>query len=106
MDPQPADQDPTLYVAEHARGAPEFDGRLRVVSWNIRFGEEIEAALGVLHSSDAVKGSDLLLLQEMDEEGVDAIARSLGHNYVYGAATVHSRTGKNFGNAVLSPWPL
>ncbi|MDH3227517.1 MAG: endonuclease/exonuclease/phosphatase family protein, partial [Thermoleophilia bacterium] len=57
-------------------------------------------------SSDAVKGSDLLLLQEMDEEGVDAIARSLGHNYVYGAATVHSRTGKNFGNAVLSPWPL
>jgi endonuclease/exonuclease/phosphatase family metal-dependent hydrolase len=106
MTPESADQDPTLYVAAHARGTPEFDGRLRVVSWNIRFGEEIDAAVGVLRTSEALRDLDLLLLQEMDEEGVDAIASSLGHNYVYGAATVHSRTGKNFGNAVLSPWPL
>jgi endonuclease/exonuclease/phosphatase (EEP) superfamily protein YafD len=96
----------TLYTAEHAPEPLEFDGVVRVVSWNIRFGESVYAAVGTLHAVEELQSADLLLLQEMDEEGVDTIARSLGHNYVYGAASVRLRTGRNFGNAVLSRWPL
>lgn len=42
----------------------------------------------------------------MDESGVDVIARALWRNYVYVPASIHPRTGREFGNAVLSRWPF
>jgi endonuclease/exonuclease/phosphatase family metal-dependent hydrolase len=45
-------------------------------------------------------------LQEMDEAGVDRIARALGFNYAYYPASIHPVTGNYFGPAVLSRWPI
>lgn len=84
---------------------PTFDGQLKVVSWNIRFGEKVDAAIEELRSVDKLADADVLLLQELDETGVEQIARALHYNYVYYPASIH-RHGRSFGNAVLSIWPI
>jgi endonuclease/exonuclease/phosphatase family metal-dependent hydrolase len=53
-----------------------------------------------------IADADILLLQEMDPAGVEEIARRLRDNYVYYPASVQPATGKDFGNAVLSRWPI
>jgi endonuclease/exonuclease/phosphatase family metal-dependent hydrolase len=42
----------------------------------------------------------------MDESGVQRIAAALNAGYVYYPATEHPRTHRNFGNAVISRWPI
>lgn len=83
-----------------------FDGTVRVVSWNIKFAQEIGHAVHTLGTVGELAGADILLLQEMDEHGADAIAQSLGYNYVYFPAVVHSYHERNFGNAILAKWPI
>ncbi|GAB4455467.1 MAG: hypothetical protein Kow0031_37130 [Anaerolineae bacterium] len=100
------DESGPLFSGEYAPAAGPFNGTLKVVSWNIKFAEEIEAAIEALQSEPALQNADILLLQEMDETGVEAVARALALNYIYFPASVHTHHGKNFGNAVLSRWPL
>jgi endonuclease/exonuclease/phosphatase family metal-dependent hydrolase len=95
-----------LFEGKFSQDDPLFDGTLKVVTWNIAFGEEVEGAIDELSQSDELSAADILLLQEMDEAGVEAIAQALGLNYIYYPATVHSKHDKNFGNAILSKWPL
>lgn len=98
--------------------APRFEGRyastahltsvpseLRVVTFNIKYSKEIDRAATVLER-DSLRGADLVALQEMDEVGVDRIARALELNYAYYPATIHPTTGRYFGPAVLSRWPI
>lgn len=97
---------------------PRFEGRyaapapalrpgapFRVVTYNIRFAREIERAVAVLQS-DSLRGADVIALQEMDEVGVERIARALGMNYAYYPASIHPANGSYFGPAVLSRWPI
>ena len=56
--------------------------------------------------SDELRSADIVLLQEMDEVGTETIARTVGLNHVFASSGVHARTGRHFGNAVLSRWPL
>ena len=97
---------------------PRFEGRyaplppatlpaapLRVVTFNIRYAREIERAIEVLQS-DSLRGADVLALQEMDEAGADRIARTLGYNYAYYPASIQPATGRYFGPALLSRWPI
>lgn len=100
------DESGPLFSGQYAPAPPAFDGELKVVNWNIKFGEEIEAAIEVLQTTPELQSADILLLQEMDETGVEAIARALALNYVYYPASVHTHHDRNFGNAVLSKWPL
>jgi endonuclease/exonuclease/phosphatase family metal-dependent hydrolase len=79
---------------------------LRVVTWNIQFGVEVAAAAEALLHDDELRGADIVLLQEMDEVGTETIARTVGLNHVFASSGVHARTGRHFGNAVLSKWPL
>ena len=99
--------------------SPRFEGRyatpaahpsgpgapLRVVSFNIKFAEAIDRAIEVL-ARDSLRGADVVMLQEMDDRGVDRIARALALNYAYYPASVHPGNGKYFGPAVLSRWPI
>ena len=94
------------FDGKHARGGLVFDGTLTVVTWNIKFAAEVDAAIQELQSTPALADADILLLQEMDEEGVWKIARTLAYDYVYFPASVHTANGKNFGNAVLSKWSI
>lgn len=79
---------------------------LRVVTWNIKFGIEIDTAIQDLTRIRSIAAPDILLLQEMDEEGTRAIAESLDSNHVYFHRSPHSQTGRDFGNAIISPWPI
>jgi len=77
---------------------------LRVVSFNIAYGKQVPEAIAAL-GKDPLRGADVVVLQEMHAAGVEAIARALGMNYVYYPASRPS-SGQDFGNAVLSPWPI
>lgn len=77
-----------------------------MVTFNVKFSRHIDRALRLFEKSQALQNLDILALQEMDEAGVEKIARRLGLNYVYYPAVVHSAHGKNFGNALLSPWRI
>jgi endonuclease/exonuclease/phosphatase family metal-dependent hydrolase len=81
-------------------------GPLRVVSFNIAFAIHIDRALEALEASEPLRNFDVLALQEMDAPGVDKIARALGLHYVYFPSGVHPKKDKDFGCAILSPWPL
>ena len=46
------------------------------------------------------------MLQEMNEDAAAETAEALGMNYVYYPAVLHPVPKKNFGNAILSRWPI
>jgi endonuclease/exonuclease/phosphatase family metal-dependent hydrolase len=78
----------------------------RVVSFNVEYALEIDSAVALLKGNAALRGADVLLLQEMDETGASRIAGALGMQYVYYPATVHPVYQRDFGNAILSRWPI
>lgn len=96
--------------------APLFDGRygitpspraeLRVVTFNVEHGLHVDQAIEALQSHPGLRGPDVLLLQEMDQPGVDRIAKALSLNYAYCPSSVHPGTERDLGTAVLSPWPM
>lgn len=96
---------------------PKFEGfyaplslspkeRLRVVSYNINFGKAIVRAIDAFRRYEPLAAADLIFLQEMNEHGTEQIARQLLYNYIYYPACIHNYHGRNFGNAILSKWPL
>src|SRR6185436_18131400 len=84
---------------------PRGDGSLRVVTFNVEYAKRIPEAIAALRA-DGLRGADVIALQEMDAPGTAAIAEALGMNYVYYPASRHPKTGRDFGNAILSPWPI
>jgi hypothetical protein len=99
--------DPNAPFHETTYGrAPQPDQTLRVVSFNVKFAEKVDEAVGVLRDTPALRQPDILALQEMDAEGTERIARALELNSIFFPAAVHPKTGRDFGNALLSPWPL
>ena len=85
---------------------PEFDGTIKVVSYNIGFAKNVDRAIHELAEFDELRGADIILLQEMDEAGTQSIAQALRYEFVYYPASIHSYHDKNFGNAILSKWPI
>ncbi len=94
------------FTGRYATNQPVFKDTLKVVSFNIAFAREIDRAINELSTVADLKDADILLLQEMDETGTDAIAKALACNYVYYPATLHPMSHRNFGNAILSKWPI
>jgi len=95
-----ADGRPSFGAVPRAPGVP-----LRVVTFNIKESREIDRAIAVLQS-DSLRGADVVTLQEMDETGVDRIARALQFNYAYYPSLIHPKTRGYYGPAVLSRWPI
>jgi endonuclease/exonuclease/phosphatase family metal-dependent hydrolase len=98
-----------LYVyplGASAAGSDPSGAPLRVVSFNIAYAIEIERAIEVLRATEPLRNPDVLALQEMDAPGTERIAKALGMNAVYFPSGVHPKHGRDFGCAVLSPWPL
>ena len=79
---------------------------LRVVTFNIAYAIEIDRAIEVLRESESLRDPDILALQEMDTPGTERIARALGMSAVYFPSGIHPKHGRDFGCAILSPWPL
>jgi endonuclease/exonuclease/phosphatase family metal-dependent hydrolase len=98
---------------------PRFEGRhgvavdaaavprsLKLVTFNVKFSRRIDRAIAALRDDPALRGADVLALQEMNERAAEQIAQALALNYVYYPGAWHPKADGNFGNAVLSPWPL
>jgi len=85
--------------------ASDTDPRLRIVSYNIAYAQHVDLALEAL-TKPPLANADILGLQEMDAPAVEAIAHRLGYAWAYFPVTVHPKTGRDFGNALLSPWPI
>jgi endonuclease/exonuclease/phosphatase family metal-dependent hydrolase len=98
-----------LYVYPREGRAAAGDAEaatLRVVSFNIAYAIEIDRAIEVLRGTGPLASPDFLALQEMDAPGTERIAKALGMNSVYYPSGVHPKHGRDFGCALLSPWPL
>lgn len=95
-----------FYSGNFAVNTPVPVQALTVMSYNIWFGLNPEQALLELQEINSQTELDIILLQEMDEVGAEQIARGLQMNYVYYPAAVEPTYNKNFGNAILSRWPI
>jgi endonuclease/exonuclease/phosphatase (EEP) superfamily protein YafD len=78
---------------------------LRIVTFNIKLARRIDRAIEVL-GNDSLRGADVLALQEIDEVGVERIARALKLNYAYYPSSIHPIDDKYYGPALLSRWPI
>jgi endonuclease/exonuclease/phosphatase family metal-dependent hydrolase len=94
-----------IYVGQHA-SAGRSTGVLRIVTFNIKFGEHVDRAVALLSAAGPLHDADVLVLQEMDSRGTEQLAAALGMNYVYVPSAVHPSSHRDFGVAVLSPWPM
>ena len=101
-----ADPNYPYYSGQYSVETPKSAETLTVVSYNIWFAENIDQALAELKELRSEKVLDIILLQEMDEAGTERIARELQLNYVYFPAAIEPTYDKNFGNAILSRWPI
>ncbi len=75
---------------------------MRVVSWNIRLGLKVDRAIHALTTNPDLVGADLILLQEMDDDGPIEIAEALGLQSAYEAGCMVKGTDRPFGNAILA----
>lgn len=89
-----------------ARGDVAAPESLRIVTFNVQYALHADLALTLLRQSPDLENADVIALQEMDERSVQFLADSLGMAYVYYPATRHPGTGRDFGNAILSRWPI
>jgi endonuclease/exonuclease/phosphatase family metal-dependent hydrolase len=85
---------------------PAVPDSLKVMSWNIQYGERVAQALVEIQADSTLADADIILVQEMTREGIAEMARVLGMHHVYGLAAVHPHHQKLFGNGVLSRWPI
>ncbi len=74
---------------------------IKVVSFNIEYGEKIDQAILELATVPDLKKAQIILLQEIDELGVEKMARFLNMDYVYYPTAIHTYE-RNFGEAVLT----
>jgi len=100
------DPEGPYYEGAYCEVDPEFTGSIKVISYNIKLGQEIERAISELTGVPELCRADIILLQEMDAEGTEKIAEELEYNYVYFPAAVHAKHGREFGNAILTRWPI
>jgi endonuclease/exonuclease/phosphatase family metal-dependent hydrolase len=87
-------------------GIPDFDGTITVVTFNIKLNEEIPQAIEDLGRTPELLDADIILLQEMADDGVAEIAQKLNYSFIDYPASIHYKHGKNYGNAILSRWPI
>ncbi|MGE5801235.1 MAG: endonuclease/exonuclease/phosphatase family protein [Gemmatimonadota bacterium] len=79
---------------------------LRVVTYNVQWARHIDRAIHVLQHREPLIDADIVVLQEMDPDGTRRIADALGMAWVYYPSAIHPKRGLDFGNAVLSRWPI
>lgn len=94
-------------AARFAGSTPDAtpDEPFRLASFNVQFANRPDLALGTLRKA-GLDSADVLLLQEMDLPGTAFLARELGMDYVYYPAAIHPHSGRQFGVATLSRWPI
>lgn len=85
--------------------APGTAPVVRLATYNIQLGQRLERVARVIEREPALGGADILALQEADEAAVERLAGG-EFGYAYFASSRHPTTGRNFGPALLSRWPI
>jgi endonuclease/exonuclease/phosphatase family metal-dependent hydrolase len=93
------------YVGGTASTAAAPD-TLKLVSLNVEYADSIDAVIRLFSTHPDLSDADLIFLQEMDEPGTSRIARALGLTFVYYPALRWNDERGDFGNAILSRWPI
>jgi len=66
----------------------------------------MDKAIHLLRNHEELKDADIICLQEMTLKGIHQCAEQLKYNYVYYPAVFHPLIKQDFGNAILSRWPI
>jgi endonuclease/exonuclease/phosphatase family metal-dependent hydrolase len=100
------ERDSPKYVGHLAISPSSSDGTIKVITFNLKYAKELALAVQEFRAWPSLLNADVILLQEMDWHGTQEMASVLGYNYLYYPASIHPWTGKLFGNAILSKWPI
>jgi len=79
---------------------------LRVVTFNVQYGRQVDRAIALIDSTPELRDADVIMLQEMDAPATRRIADALHMASVYYPASIARKTRRDFGNAILSRWPI
>jgi endonuclease/exonuclease/phosphatase family metal-dependent hydrolase len=79
---------------------------IKVVSYNIDLCRKIDKISNFLRENRYLADADIICLQEMNLKGIELLANALQYNYVYYPSAVHPGNQKDFGQAILSKWPI
>ena len=79
---------------------------MRVVSWNIELGRNVDGVAEILLDHPDLQSADIVLSQEMSTDSANALAERLGMHVLYDWAELHCKTGEPFGNAIMTRSPL
>lgn len=93
---------PVFHSGEKTLENTEQADSLSVVTFNIRKAVKTQLAALELQHFQKTRNADVYLLQEMDERGVEEIAKSLGLNYLYIPIVHQNSSRKDVGNAILT----
>jgi endonuclease/exonuclease/phosphatase family metal-dependent hydrolase len=99
--------DPSGPYYQTRHGQPrDPEPALRIVTFNVEKGRRVVAAVAALRRHPDLREADVVVLQEMSASGVAAVAEALHMNSVYYPASRQPHGGEDWGNAILSPWPI
>jgi endonuclease/exonuclease/phosphatase family metal-dependent hydrolase len=79
---------------------------IKVVSYNIDLCKKTASILKFLQEDPRLADADIICLQEMNLEGLELLASTLKYNYVYYPVAIHPGNHKEFGQAILTKWPI
>jgi endonuclease/exonuclease/phosphatase family metal-dependent hydrolase len=77
-----------------------------VVTFNVEKGLKVREAVNALSQHRQLEAADIVLLQEMNADGVAVAAEALRMNSIYYPASREPKGGTDWGNAILTPWPI
>lgn len=79
---------------------------MRIVTWNIELGKDLDVAAGEIERQSNLQDADVVLAQELSPDQAEELAELLELKVVYGSAAIHCDTHLPFGNAILSRYPM
>jgi len=79
---------------------------IKIVSYNIDLCKKVKKIETFLRNNPDLADADVICLQEMNLQGVELLAGALKYNYVYYPVAIHPGNNKEFGQAILSKWPI
>ena len=97
--------DGPFYETALAPKSPAANDTLDIVSFNIQYGKRIGRAVEEFREALVLRRADIILVQEIDENDMQKIARALRLNSVYYPSVLHVH-GEHFGNGILTSLPI
>lgn len=95
------------YAGRHSPHSSSEESEIfKIVSYNIKHSKRINEASRLINEHKELCNPDVICVQEMTLSGIRFLAKELNYNYVYYPAIIHPAHGQDFGNAILTRWPI